>query len=482
MKVSIQISALAGLLTLAACGAPAEVTPAGAAASTETAPSTLALHPLNPPAGPGAMAPRFSSHGDEIFLTWLQPVPDSPETDALLFSRLAGRGTAAHWTEPVEIVRGEEFFANWADNPGLRRGEDGTLVAYWLARSGAATYAYDIRLARSEDDGKTWNSAGVLHHDGVAGEHGFVSSVSDPTGMRAFWLDGREMSTEADGGHEGTGNMTLRTAVVGEEAGADQLLDERVCECCQTAAGRTASGPVVVYRDRSAEEIRDIWIVRRTGSGWSEPRPVHRDGWLVPGCPVNGPSLAVRPGHEDELVVVWFTAADASPRVLAAFSRDGGASFDQPILVDGDEPLGRVDVAWDGNGGVVVLWLSPRGEEGEADLLLHRLMPEGPAGKTFQVAATSTARHSPQQWFPPAGEAGRRDLPGLDPAPGRLHPPAGRLPASLIPAGMVRSTGRGPARPRQAAGACRCHRPGRPAVGRQAGIPRAGIQRSRPGG
>jgi len=170
---------------------------------------------------------------------------------------------------------------------------------------------------------------------------------------------------------------------------------------------------------------------------------------------VNGPSLAVRPGHEDELVVVWFTAAAASPRVLAAFSRDGGASFDEPILLDADEPLGRVDVAWDGNGGVMVLWLSPRGEEGEADLLLHRLVPEGPAGKTFQVAATSTARSSgfPRLvrrddeiflvWTLPQGDSTRLQagsLP-LSSLPGWSAPPVAALPGRAKPQAPAAATG-----------------------------------------
>jgi peroxiredoxin len=329
-----------------------------------------------------------------VFLTWLQPLAGAPETMVLLFSRLEGESGSSRWRQPTEITRSREFFANWADNPGVRRSADGTLTAHWLARSGPDTYAYDIHLARSSDGGHTWEPAGLLHHDGVSGEHGFVSTITDPQGVRAFWLDGREMTMEGHDGHGGSGNMTLRTAVVTEQAGSDDLLDERVCECCQTAAGLTATGPVVVYRDRSADEVRDIWIVRRTEAGWSEPRPVHTDGWRVPGCPVNGPSLAVRPGHDNELAVAWFTAADTRPRVQVAFSRDGGAGFDAPILLDDARPLGRVDVAWDGKGGVVVLWLSPRGQEGAAELLLRRVTPDGTTGATYHVAESTTARSS----------------------------------------------------------------------------------------
>jgi len=394
MNHATSISAGFLLLALMACGAPGQDGATAEGPGTADSTGSLTFHPLNPPSGPGALAPRFSTSQDEVFLTWLQPLAGAGETMALLFSRLEAGSGSDRWSEPTEIARGQDFFANWADNPGLRRGADGSLTAHWLARSGPDPYAYDIRLARSSDSGRTWEPAGTLHHDGVTSEHGFVSTISDLAGVRAFWLDGREMTMESHDSHAGSGNMTLRTAVVGQQAGSDELLDERVCECCQTAAGMTATGPVVVYRDRSADETRDIWIVRQTESGWSEPRPVHADGWRVPGCPVNGPSLAVRPGHEEELAVAWFTAAETRPRVQVAFSRNGGAGFDAPILLDDVSPLGRVDVVWDGKGGVVVLWLSPRGEEGAAELLLRRVAPDGTAGAVYHVIDTSTARSS----------------------------------------------------------------------------------------
>ena len=81
--------------------------------------------------------------------------------------------------------------------------------------------------------------------------------------------------------------MTLRAATldhVGTLYG-ETLLDERICDCCQTSAARTANGIVVAYRDRSDEEIRDIAVVRWQNGIWSVLQTVHEDRWHILGWP-----------------------------------------------------------------------------------------------------------------------------------------------------------------------------------------------------
>ena len=112
---------------------------------------------------------------------------------------------------------------------------------------------------------------------------------------------------------------------------------------CAIAARRprrvTAEGPLVVYRDRSRLEERDIAVVRRRDGRWEEPRALPADLWRIEGCPVNGPAVAA---HDRRVAVAWFTAANDVPRVRLAFSADAGASFGAPVTVDDGNPLGRV--------------------------------------------------------------------------------------------------------------------------------------------
>ncbi|MEE9128929.1 MAG: sialidase family protein [Phycisphaerales bacterium] len=350
---------------------------------------------IDPPAGLGAMAPNLSTVDDGVVLTWLEPVEQKQTTGrddhgrlrALRFARYAGGG----WTEPKTIVTRDDFFANWADLPALVQAGDGTLFAHWLQKSAAATYAYDIVVARSTDDGVTWRTLGRLHDDQTHSEHGFVSLVAEANGVRAFWLDGREMV--GDGG-EGDllgdaepGSMTLRTAFVGREIGPSTLIDDRVCECCNTSAVVTEGGAVVVYRDRSTDETRDIYIVRRVGDKWTDPKSLFLDGWQIAGCPVNGPAIAARGSH---IVVTWFTGATDSGSVRAVFSTDGGARFSEPIAVDDTWPIGRVAVVLVKPGEAIVSWLDAG--EGEGAIALRRVTADGAQGEPLIVAQTSGAR------------------------------------------------------------------------------------------
>jgi hypothetical protein len=182
--------------------------------------------------------------------------------------------------------------------------------------------------------------------------------------------------------------MTLRTGLIGT-AGSEELLDPRVCDCCQTDAALTSDGPIVAFRDRSDKEVRDIYVVRKTAKGWSRPTPVHADNWQIPGCPVNGPAIAA---SGRQVAVAWFTAAPPSPKVQIAFSKDGGATFGRPALVDGDKPLGRVDLVLDRSGDALVSWLALEGKG--AAVRLRRVSPKGKAGAPLAVAATSAARSS----------------------------------------------------------------------------------------
>jgi hypothetical protein len=197
--------------------------------------------------------------------------------------------------------------------------------------------------------------------------------------------------------------MALRTVLVKGRARAfevaaagappaSSVLDGRVCECCQTDAAMTEDGPVVVYRDRSDDEVRDISIVRSTANGWSAPMTVFEDGWRIAGCPVNGPAVAA---SGDRVVVAWFTGAGDRPAVKAAVSNDGGITFAPPNLLDDEAPIGRVDVAITGDFAWTT-WLG-RSEDGAALRLRSVHLDRSgahQAGPVSTLAETAGARSS----------------------------------------------------------------------------------------
>lgn len=322
------------------------------------------------PAGAGAMAPHLAVDGDDLLLSWLEP------GHRFLVSRLH----AGSWSPPALIAQGEDFFANWADVPKVGVAGDGTLWAHWLAKTGAETYAYGIFLARSADGGATWQPQGTLHDDATLTEHGFVAYAAEGPGLRAVWLDGREMA------HDGP--MTVRSARLDEGVGPATVIDERVCECCPTALAATRRGAVALYRDRATDEVRNIGVSRLEGDTWSAPEPLFDDGWKIPGCPVNGPAIDAA---GDELAVAWFTAADNTPRVQLTFSQDSGESFGPPLVVDGERPLGRVGVALDTDGSAWVSWLAVQNDLAEVRIARF---DRGGRLEERTVAATGASRGS----------------------------------------------------------------------------------------
>ncbi len=365
-------------LLLAACGRDAAA-PTGSAADAlaPEAPSRVVDWPL-PATGAGSASPDLvAGPGNQLVLSWV----NSREGRRHVFQFSRFDIAEQRWrTAPTTIAIGNRMFVNWADTPHVLPTGDGALWAHWLQKNGDAPYAYDVVLARSRDGGANWGTPLVPHDDGTQTEHGFVSMWPQGDGIGLAWLDGRNTGAPSHAGHEsGAGHdahtggrpMTLRAAVfdAGMRRSAEQEIDASVCDCCQTSAAVTASGPLVAYRGRTADEIRDILVTRFDGATWSAPRAVHADGWVMPACPVNGPSAAAR---GDAVVVGWYTAPDGTSRVRMARSDDAGADFAAPVDVDaGDEVQGRVAVALDDTqawivwlreaaDGVQTLWLSRR--------------------------------------------------------------------------------------------------------------------------
>lgn len=345
-------------------------------------PKAPSLVQLKTPAGSESAGPfLFTDEAGKVYLSWVEK-GDSSST--LRYSSLQG----SEWSTSTAIATGKEWFVNWADNPMFAVNK-GKYMAHYLDKSGEATFAYDVKLTTSHD-GKAWGNATVIHDDGKQAEHGFVSILPYGDNFLVVWLDGRNTVMEGmeNMDHEGHhGSMSLRAAVV-DAAGAklkEWELDNKTCDCCQTIAVMTANGPAVIYRDRSDDEIRDMSIVRLINDSWTQPVAVYSDQWKIAGCPVNGPRADA---IGNNLVVAWFTAAENKPKVNVIFSSDNGETFGNPIHVNTEPTIGRVDVIMLNESTAVVSWM----ESGMIKAM--RIKNDGTSGDPIQVAAASEARSS----------------------------------------------------------------------------------------
>ena len=325
----------------------------------------------------------FTDIDSTVYLSWIEK---NEGKASLKFSSLDN----GQWSEPSVIASGNTWFVNWADYPMIATNGK-QFIAHFLDKSGASTYAYDIKLTTSSDHGRNWLDPLILHDDKKQAEHGFVTLL--PYGDKFFvtWLDGRNTVMEGmkemdhHAGHHGA--MSLRAAII--DANGTKIneweLDTKTCDCCQTSAAITTNGPVVVYRDRSDAEIRDMSIVRLLDGQWTEPKTIHNDNWKIAGCPVNGPRMVA---EGNNLAVAWFSAASDTSHLNVIFSTDGGATFEKPIRIDEGNAIGRVDIVMIDEQSVMVSWM-----EGTV-IKAAKVHRNGTKGPSMIIASSSESRSS----------------------------------------------------------------------------------------
>lgn len=349
----------------------------------------------------GTAEPNLSVAADgTVTLSYLHTKDGSAR---LYFRELEARG----WSTPRLIAQDQdqdqELLVNWADFPSLIKSGD-EYTAHWLVKTPGGTYAYHVYTASSLDDGMSWSVPERLHDDNSATEHGFVSLYANHEGVGAFWLDGQRYASAAGvaehGSHDahakmdpavqnqdaqtGITGMQLRHKILSSrQPNVETVVDGLVCDCCQTDVAVVDGSPLVVYRNRSETNIRDISVARLENDIWVSTT-VANDNWHITGCPVNGPAIDYADGV---VAVAWFTASPAE-RVRMAFSLDGGRTFQPAIDVATTKPQGRVDIQLGMDGEAYVSWLSAA----EGGLMYRRVGPDRSLGAAVNVAPMASHR------------------------------------------------------------------------------------------
>jgi len=338
------------------------------------------------PAGVSSSEPNLHVGADgDIYLSWVETSEDN--NTSLYYSTI----TNSVWSKPTEISKGDNWFVNWADFPSVSSFGTGSIASHFLVESEGGTYAYDVNISISNDKGLSWGIPFTPHRDSTLTEHGFVSMVPYEDQILAVWLDGRNYSLINENDSVPTNEMTLRSAFIDEngQISEELLIDSRVCSCCQTDATLVSTGPILVYRDRTEAEIRDISVVRLINGKWTEPASVYSDNWEIAGCPVNGPAIEAK---GDLVAVAWFTAAGGFPKVKVAFSMNGGNTFEKAIVISDSNPSGRVDLIVLDDGSALMSWLETSGDE--TMIKACRANQNGLLKNSFIVARSSKSRSS----------------------------------------------------------------------------------------
>ena len=292
--------------------------------------------------------PNLVSYNGSLSLSWISSKEEN--IASLNYSQYK----EGRWIKPQVIASGSDWFVNWADFPAHAINQD-LIITSHLKKSASGKYTYDVVLNLQKLSGEKIKEDFLLNTDGVKAEHGFVSIIANnKKGFFITWLDGRNtIEKKLDGDHK---PMTIRFAEITDKGDVikESELDASTCDCCQTSIAITNDGPIVVYRDRGEKEVRDIYSVKNINGTWEEPNVVHDDGWIINGCPVNGPKVAV---NSKDLAIAWFTVSNDNPLVNVSFSKNNGNSFGAPLKVNDHDTIGRVDVSFLNDEEVIVSYM-----------------------------------------------------------------------------------------------------------------------------
>ena len=327
--------------------------------------------------------PSLVSGEGSLSLSWISSNEGNKST--LNFSQLK----EGKWTNTQTMATGSNWFVNWADFPAHAINENLILSSY-LKKSDSGTYTYDVILSLQKLSGEKVKEDFLLNTDCVKADHGFVSIIPNHNqGFFITWLDGRNtVDKDLDGYHK---PMTIRFAEITNKGDIidESELDSATCDCCQTSIAVTNKGPVVVYRDRSDKEVRDIYIARKINGIWGVPTPIHNDGWEINGCPVNGPKVA---SNSNNLAISWFTVSNEKPTVNLSFSKSNGASFGTLIKINDDDAIGRVDVAFLNPHEVLVSYIE--GDDVGTYLRIKKVSIDGKVSAPITISKIDGGRNS----------------------------------------------------------------------------------------
>lgn len=341
------------------------------------------------PSPQGAMAPRIQKIDHGFILSWLQPGQQPARLNGTSSELAWSIWQQQQWTAPATAIASRQMFSNMADRPSVFLTSEHQLLAHWLEKSSARDYGYEAMLAKASLHEQQWQTIGPVWQPEQPtrnGYDGFVSLLEYSGKIRAFWIDGR-FYQESTGG-----KMRLLTAEIAEQVENEQVLDANICSCCDTAAINTPDGPIVFYRGRSDDEIRDILRIKWESGKWSQPSKVADDNWHIAGCTVDGPQVA---SVGEQLVVVWFTGAGGKASVRIAFSDDAGQTFSASRMVDNISPfgpIGRSGVIMLENGDAIVSWIGHSKAAKKNAIWLRRISPEGAMGPYVHVNNISNSR------------------------------------------------------------------------------------------
>lgn len=263
--------------------------------------------------------------GGVLHLAWFEKREDRR---ALRAVRVTDGGKTV--SPPVQVNPAQAEPDALHQAPGLATGPDREVYVTWSTPRPVpgAFFAANLRLARSLDDGLTFEPPLVVNDDDNPINHSFEQVSAGSHGdVYLAWLDNRDKEKS------GAGAIFACSRDGGKTVGKNLTVDGMACICCRPSIALAPDGTLwVAWRKTFERNVRDIVLAKSIDQGqtFSTPILVKWDGWAFPACPHRGPSLAF--DRFGRLYIGWYTeGTDEQPRLLLATSDDQGKTFSDPI-------------------------------------------------------------------------------------------------------------------------------------------------------
>lgn len=342
-----------------------------------TAPAPLRVGPVRQVTAEGENLKPFilARPGGGAYLAWARR--DGERTKVLF----AVARDEVNLSPPVQVsAEGMDLDLGAESGPQAAVGPDGAIHVVWNSgewrdqtvrerRGGAPPRPSNLHiyLASSRDDGKTFSAPIKVNDDTGGAEHRFPTVAVDDEGVvHVAWLDKRKQTqAQSDFSRVYYAKSTDGGRTFSANVDATDGQDHGICHCCKLAlAVQPHHGIFIAFRN-DVDDVRDVWIVRsdKRGKNFGAPTPMEDTRWVIPGCPMNGPSLAF--DRDDRLHAVWLTggnvpgdpavgpATEDSHKVLYRAFDPRKRSWSAPLfLATGSHPRLAVDTV----GTAYVVW------------------------------------------------------------------------------------------------------------------------------
>lgn len=327
------------------------------------------------------------------FVAW---AAQEEQTNNLYLAR-PGAGEA----KPVRINPQGMAVDSLHQSPDIAVGREGEVYVSWSSakpKPEEVLFASDLRLSRSLDSGKSFDSHLRVNEDRPT-SHSFegLAVAADRTVLLS-WIDNRE-------GWEKAGTYLARIDKQGTHVAETKKLDGDTCVCCRVDV---ATGPTdtvaVIWRKVFPGDIRDMVLSLSADSGrsFSSPTLVHADRWQINACPHRGGTVGI--DGQGRIYATWYTeGAQGTPNVLFALSsKDRGITPPQRLDTSTSSIPDHVRMAVDAAGRAVIVWEDSTAVRRQ---VLARYTIDG--GQTFspvQVLSRALKAYAPDIAVSPSGD------------------------------------------------------------------------------